>query len=556
MFTFARREFLAATSLAVGKTLWDTRRSAVRFPDRIVTSSFTANALIPDPIDPSSLQQLAAAGIEAARSAGASYADIRVAERHELSLGLSAVKPFAPITEMETTVAYGLRVIANGAWAFVYGTAPSVDTIATAARNAVATAQGYAGNMKRRVELAPAPVVTGTWATPFKLDPFSVPLRDQGALLGAYRAAANRVYHGNAGQFTEFRWTRDHRVFASSEGSAVTQDLRWSEPRVRGAGDVGLGEFGSSTVELLIPGITHAAGGYETVAIPGMQERIKATTEEAVRLATLPRRVLDVGRYPVVFDGVSLGAVLGQTIGRALELDRVLGYEADAGGTSYLSPPLEMLGTPITSPSLTVTAHRNLPTLTAAQWDDEGVTPKPYPVITDGRLMDFHTSRQTALALRSWYEGQGRPVASHGCMIAPEASHPALIRPPHLTVDAPKDGASVDELCKGIRRGLLVRGASTYSIDQQLVSASLVTLGSKLFEIENGKIVRRLDANALQFGTTTFWKSIGALGNASTLEDCTFKMQKGQPWRTASQTVTAPAGLIKDVNIVSAKLRI
>src|SRR5205085_1103872 len=105
---------------------------------------------------------------------------------------------------------------------------------------------------------------TGEWATPIELDPFTVPLRDQTALLSAYQAAAMRVWHGSSGLWgTMFHWRRETRVFASTEGALTTQTLYRSEPIVRGAGDCGMGN-----VELQLPHVRAASGGYETVAIP------------------------------------------------------------------------------------------------------------------------------------------------------------------------------------------------------------------------------------------------------------------------------------------------
>jgi TldD protein len=523
-------------------------------PANIGLSSQSASAFLPDPSPTDQLRAIATAAIESARAAGASFADIRISERQFLQLWLDPMSPVMPSTSIQSTYDFGVRVLVNGAWAFVHGTNPTAEATAKAARDATATARGYARHVRRKVELAPAPVATGEWTTPFKIDPFTVPLEDQAALLGAYRAAAARVRYGsNPG--VGFRWLRDTRVFASTEGGLATQIIYRSDPSASVTGNLGLGERGNGPVSARLPGYLPAAGGYEMVMQPGFQDTIKRYTEEAVRIASIPRRTLDVGRYPVVFDGVTLGAAMGATIGPALELDRVLGHEADAAGTSYLSPPDEVLGTPITSPLLNLKAHRALPAIWAVKWDDEGVEPDSYDLVRDGILVDYHTSRDTAPMLADWYAKQGKPMRSHGCLVTPEVDMPALVRAPHLVVTPSAKGASLDDLAKELNHGILVSDINGFSSDHQLAGGSMLW-GGKLFEVVQGKIVRRLDGNGLQFRTSTFWKSLQTLGDETTLGSSSYNLRKGQPWHAVQHVTSAPAGLFKEIDVVLTKRRI
>src|SRR5205085_55992 len=92
---------------------------------------------------------------------------------------------------------------------------------------------------------------------------------------------------------------------------------------------------------------------------PDLQERVKAAAVEAAELAKLPMRPMDVGRYPVVFDGNTMASLLGRVIGPSAQLDRVLGHNTDTSESSRWT--LDLLGTQITSPLVTVTGHRNFP---------------------------------------------------------------------------------------------------------------------------------------------------------------------------------------------------
>jgi TldD protein len=551
----SRRDFLATTSVSAMSALFNLRPSHHQtLLARVGVSPQPANAFLPDPSPIDHLRAMATAAIESAKSAGASFADIRISERQLLELRLGPLSPVMPDTSIQSTYDFGVRVMVDGAWAFVHGTNPTADGTTKGARDAVATARGYARQIRRKIELAPTPVATGEWTTPFQIDPFTVPLEDQAALLGAYRAAAARVRYGSD-PGVAFKWLRDTRVFASSEGALTTQIIYRSEPSASVTGNLGLGERGNGPVNVGLPGYLPAAGGYETVTLPGFQDTIKRFAEEAVRIASIPRRTLDVGRYPVVFDGVTLGAAMGATIGPALELDRVLGYEADAAGTSYLSPPNEILGTQITSPLLNLKAHRALPAIWAVKWDDEGVEPDSYDLIRDGVLVDYHTSRETAPALADWYAKQGKPMRSHGCLMAPEVDMPSLVRAPHLAVTPSAKPASVDDLAKELNRGILVSEINGFSTDHQLAGGSMMW-GGKLFEVAQGKIVRRIDGNGLQFRTSTFWKSLQTLGDETTVGSSAYNLRKGQPWHAVRHVTSAPAGLFKEIDVVLTKRRI
>jgi TldD protein len=542
-----RREFLATTSLAAGSLLCGARgvRAQQSGTHRVLShmqAALPPRAWLPEPMTPEGLRTLSAHALDAAQNAGASYADVRVAERQQCSLGVLG----GMIGNLTLTpeFMYGVRVIVDGAIAFVHGSVPTVDALSMAARNAVATARGYARLNGKKVELAPVPAITGEWETPMQLDPFSVPVMDQLALMLALgKAARARTSFGHA----EFLWTRETRVFASTEGTMLTQTLHGAQSEVR----VGANKL-YYTPPIVLPVVLPSAGGYECITVPGLQDEIKQSAETAAELAALPRGTLDVGRYPVVLDGATLGATAVQTLGIALELDRVLGHELGAAGSSYLSPPRDVVGTMIASPMLSVTANRALPSITAARWDDEGVAAESLPLITAGRLVNYCASRDTASAL-----DMGTPSRVTGCVTAPDADDQGYIRVPHLTIAPVTASARLEELCAGITRGVLVRNVDDTAVDQQLASGFMLFEESDTgaFEIIRGKITRRLEGNGLQFTTARLWKSLSALGDRSTVRPAALQLIKGQPETRCWQTASAPAGLFKEVDVITLKKR-
>jgi TldD protein len=548
MMRQTRRDFLATTSLAAAGITTGTVASALPLHAARVLP-LPATALLPEPMDHTMLQSLASASVDAARQAGASFADVRVGECHGLGveLGLSDIDPKI---RLETTFRFGVRVLVDGVWAFEHGVGPSLDAVTTAARRAVDSARGYRGVVgvgTPPVELAPAPAVQGTWATPITTDPFTVPIIDQYGLLIACREAGERIRGGGVGAaqrpfWVGFTWTRETRVFASSTGSLLTQTIYQSEPNLAANANRGM-----DSVSVWCPDLVSRTGGYESVLIPNMQEQFKSSAEEAERLASLPKRPLDVGRYPVIFDGYTVAAVLARSVGHALEMDRVRGDDADASGTSYLAPAEERLGTALFSPLLNVTGHRSSPVLCAVKWDDEGIESEAHQVIRDGRIVDYHTGRDSAPALATWYQQQGRTVRSHGCATAPRADDPVLVRAPHLMVTP--GSASLDDMIKGVEHGILVRQAPSMSISQQMASGSM-TWGSFL-AIRRGKIVNRISDAGIQFNSQALWKSLANVGDSNTVRTSYVLSSKGQPWSRGTSGATAPAGFFKEINVVS-----
>src|SRR5262249_11658151 len=124
--------------------------------------------------------------------------------------------------------------------------------------------------------------------------------------------------------------------------------------------------------------------GWEVMLDPTLLEEYPKLVADA--LWTTEAEVPDPGRYDIVCDGTIMAHLVAHTIGVATELARVLGYEANAGGTSYLAPPEEVLGRyAYGGLPFSVTANRSAPGLAATTaWDDEGVAPSPYEVVKDG----------------------------------------------------------------------------------------------------------------------------------------------------------------------------
>ena len=124
------------------------------------------------------------------------------------------------------------------------------------------------------------------------------------------------------------------------------------------------------------------------------------------------------GEFTVILDGSQLGLQIHESVGHPIELDRVLGMEANFAGTSFLT--LEKLNNlRYGSELVNVVAdarQEHGPGLGTFAYDDEGVAAQCTPIITAGRFTGYLSSRETAhtIELRAPVE-RCVPRAGTGC---------------------------------------------------------------------------------------------------------------------------------------------
>src|SRR5690606_28486321 len=133
----------------------------------------------------------AAAAVQAALDAGASYADARVMHRRIESMD-------ARNGEIEELNQYedsglGVRALVGSGWGFFAIPDLSDAAARRAGERAAAIAAASAGVPGPTTGRVPAPVVSGSWASPCEVDPLSVPLSEKGDLLVSVTATMKRA---------------------------------------------------------------------------------------------------------------------------------------------------------------------------------------------------------------------------------------------------------------------------------------------------------------------------------------------------------------------------
>jgi TldD protein len=504
---------------------------------------------------------LARAAVEAARAAGAQYADARVTRtvQHRFNFG-----QFDPNDREETGI--GVRALVNGYWGFA--AAPSGDRASVERLARLATAQAAVnakGALPRTVELSPRPAATGQWATPVTIDPFAVSFEEKFAMMDYWQQCAKKMKMVIDQPSSGLHFARQERVLVTSDGTSVTQTVYESggvinvkpfdNPRLAGI-----------TSLLPIQGIETAGGGWELFLDAKIPEQLQAMPDRMLAVAALQKDSKPglIGQYTLVCDGATMAALVAATVGVATQLDRALGYEANAGGTSFITDPLAMVGNfPLAASVVTVTANRTAPAqLATVQWDEEGVVPPTVTLVKDGVLTDFQTTREQASWLAPYYAKSGLPGSSHGHAEAEDALGITLQQMPNLALEPTTASVSVANLIANVPKGILLEGGVVGQMDSQRRTG---LLGGHMREITNGRLGRSTTGLAVLFDALQLWKKVTAVGGAQTRMTVPFSQYpyggarlvyggfpvKGQPPQASSFSVAAPAAIIESQALIN-----
>jgi TldD protein len=188
-----------------------------------------------------------------------------------------------------------------------------------------------------------------------------------------------------------------------------------------------------------------------------------------------------------------------ESAGHASELDRVLGYEANYAGTSFLTT--EKLGNfRYGSDIVNLVADTTVPTgLATMGYDDDGVAAQRWHIVRNGILSGYMTNRETAGAV-----GQAR---SRGCNRADSWSSPPITRIANLSL-MPGTWKLAD-LIADTEDGLLMSTNRSWSIDQRRLNFQF---GCEIgWLIRHGKLAGVVKNPSYQAITPQFWGSCDAI---------------------------------------------
>ena len=478
------------------------------------------------------MHEIAELALDEAVAAGASYADVRgvVAEHESLSVQDQRVEGVA----RQTSRGVGIRVLVGGSWGFAATARLARQEVLATARLAVQVADASATAQRRPVRLAPVEAARGTWATPHERDPFDVPLPEKLEMLLAATAAARQVTGLTFAKASADAW-RTTTTLVSSEGADLHQTV------LQVAGGVECIAVGEREVQVRsFPNSFRGycgSGGWEDVAALDLAGQAPRHAEEAVALLSAPD--LPAGRDTVVIDGNQLALQVHESVGHALELDRILGWEAAYAGTSFVG--LDDLGrlrygSPLVNLTLDTTTPKALGTY---GFDDEGVPAGRTPLVVDGVLRSLLTSRETAPRV-------GADATSNGTMRADSWASIPLIRMTNIHLE-PGEG-SLEQLLDDTGRGFFLTTNRSWSIDDKRVNFQFGCEAA--YEIRGGRL-GKLYRNPTYAGRTTeFWGACDAISGPQAWRVYgTPNCGKGQPSQVARVAHGAAPARFRDVTV-------
>jgi TldD protein len=226
-----------------------------------------------------------------------------------------------------------------------------------------------------------------------------------------------------------------------------------------------------------------------------------------------------------------------ESIGHPIELDRIYGTEAAYAGTSFLKAS-DLGSLRYGSAHMNVTADPTTPGgLGTFAFDDEGVPARREPIVVEGVLRGFLTSRETAAQL-----GVGRG----GSMRADGWSRMPLVRMTNLHLE-PGDGTLEELICE-VDDGVYLESNRSWSIDDKRLNFQFGT--QIAWKIRKGKLAEMLRDATYTGVTPVFW---GSLDRVAGPEE--WRMQgltncgKGQPGQHAHVSHGASPARFRNVQI-------
>jgi TldD protein len=454
--------------------------------------------------------------IERLRSQGATYVDARwypFEESDQLLMWNGNLKNASSSRES----GIGIRVLYKGAWGF--SASSDLGGLTSLFDQAFENARVAAERVTFPVRLAEKEALQASFTSPCRIDPFEVPLADKVAFLKEMDAELDQK---NVTQrVCALNFVRKQIIFLDSEGSQIEKRITEVFASLEVEGQDEHGETFERKFRLDRHGDSR---GWESLDRPFFAEnadRIVRELNQVLSAPVCPRE----DRSVILLPGI-MYLQTHETIGHALELDRILGYELAYAGGSFVT--LNDFGKlRYGSEKLTVRADATLPNSPGSfGFDDDGVPAQNNLLIDHGILVGAITGRQmveeaNATARRPIFSG------SSGADRATAFYRVPIERMTNINIDPGQDGTLAD-IISHTASGILMDGDRSWSIGSNREQFHFATEIGWL--VEDGRITGPVKNSTYKGDTLKFWNSLSAVGDSSTWEvKYVDNCGKGQP---------------------------
>jgi TldD protein len=430
---------------------------------------------------------------------------------------------------------FGVRVIHSGTWGFASSPIVTEDEIKRITKIAAEVARSSAIAKKNDVRLAPVPAYQVYWATPIGKNPDEMPRETKQDFVQKVVDAAVKnkgVQNVSVSVNTSYEW----KYFASSEGSYIEQESWQTSPSfsVTARKDDIVRTRNFTAISKM--------GGWEVAEEAKMLENAERIAAEAVEFTTA--RPVDMGVKDLILTPSHAMLTIHEIVAHATELDRIMGYEANYAGTSFVKVS-DLNKLKYGSKLFNVTCDKTIPGgLGTIGYDDDGVKTTKFPIVREGILVGLMSNRETAHYIND--------KESRGCTYASSWRDYPFLRMGNVHVEPGAKGSpTLEQMIADTKDGVMIDGRGSYSIDQQRYNGQFG--GNAFWEIKNGKKTRMVTNVTYNAITTDFWANLDALTGPDEWEmHGTGGDAKGQPTQTNSISHGSPYLRIKKMMVGAA----
>jgi TldD protein len=504
-------------------------------------------------IDAAAKKKLADVALNTAKGLGATYTDVRIG-RYLNQIVTTREKKVQAVVNSES-YGVGIRVIANGTWGFAATNDVTPEGMKKTAERAVIIAKANSKFQKEPVKLAQTPSFGEvSWKTPIVKNGFEVPVKDKVDLL--LKANDNAMQKGASFVNSAILLVNEQKYFASSEGSYIDQDVHRIFPTFsvtmidRATGSFKNRQSFGSPVGM---GYEYLDGKPEDkIKAPGdviLYNKSYDILEDASMAGDQVKQMIaaksvEPGKYDLVLEPSHMWLTIHESVGHPTELDRVLGYEANYAGTSFLTmDKWQSKNFKFGSDIVNFKADKTqVGSLGAVGYDDEGVKCKEWDLIKDGVLVNYQAIRDQVNII-----GQKE---SHGCCYSQSWADVQFQRMANVSLQPGKTQLTPEQLISGVDKGIYIVKEGSFSIDQQRYNFQFG--GVLFFEIKGGKIVGMLKDVAYQANTNEFWTSCAAICDSRDYRlGGAFNDGKGQPSQSNAVSHGSATARFNGVNVIN-----
>ena len=456
------------------------------------------------------MYDVATAAVEAALNAGARYADARVMEMR--TEAMAARNGAVESLDREERAGVGVRALIGSSWGFF--AVPDVGSAAARRAGEQAAAVARASTLVPGADLglAEEPATQGSWQSDYRVDPWSVSLAEKGDLLESVTRTMGE--HGADVSEASHRIWDTRKWLVSSEGHRIDQHIVEC-----GASISALAVGERETQQRSYPGIRGQYGtrGWELIRELDLPANAARIAEEARALLTADQ-CPSLDATDLVLGSEQMALQIHESVGHAVELDRILGWEAAFAGTSWLELP-KLGSLRFGSELMNITADATLPgALGSFGFDDEGTPAHPVDIVRDGVWVGTLSGRDSAAL--AGIERSAGAIRAEGFNRIP------MVRMTNVGLLPGSD--SLDAMIAATDDGILMDTNRSWSIDDKRLNFQF---GCQIgWEIKGGKRGRLLKNPTYTAISPRFWGSLDMLGGP---DEWTFwgtpNCGKGQP---------------------------